>query len=513
MAKEKAEESEELMKSITQSAADAIISINSKGLIMSWNEASKKIFGFTSLEMLNQKLNKIIPLRYLVKHETAINSIEQGGDEKLKSKPIEIFALRKDGTEFPVELSLTSWKMGSEKCFTGIIRDITDVKMANEKLILAKEKAEESDRLKTEFLNNMSHEIRTPMNGILGFTQMLSEPNLDPNRRTNFVNIIQNCGNQLLQIIDDILEISKLGTKQVKVIDEEVCLNDVLFELFSIFDVKAKENKTPLYLKKSLSDKQSTIITDKTKLNKILGNLIENALKFTSNGFIEFGYSLKNEKDQLLLEIYVKDTGIGIKEEYHKQIFERFAQAEKELAKKVGGLGLGLSIAKENTELIGGEIKVISENMNGSTFFITIPYKPVHDFEEDSIISDKLTVLIAEDEEVNYMYLETILNDKFQLNCDIFHAKNGDEAVQLCRNHSEIDFILMDLKMPLLNGFKATSEIREFRPNVPIIAQTAYSTTEDKEKALLAGCNDFISKPIDTNLLKSIIDRVLIKGE
>lgn len=399
---------------------------------------------------------------------------------------------------------------GSHRDITTLKKTQLELQEQNEKLIIAKEKAEESDHLKTEFLNNMSHEIRTPMNGILGFSQMLSEPNLDIKKRNNFVNIIQNSGNQLLQIIDDILEISKLGTKQVKVIDEEVCLNDVLLELFSIFDIKAKENRTPLYLKKSLSDKQSTITTDKTKLNKILGNLIENALKFTSTGFIEFGYRLKNVNEQLLLEIYVKDTGIGIKEEYHEQIFERFAQAEKELTKKVGGLGLGLSIAKENTELLGGKISLNSQLNGGSTFFITIPFTPVYDVEEDLVISDKITILIAEDEEVNFMFLETILNDKMELNCNIFHAKNGVEAVELCENHPEIDVILMDLKMPILNGFKATSKIREFRPNVPIIAQTAYSTIEDKEKAFQAGCNDFISKPIDKDLLKDIIDKNLI---
>ena len=384
-----------------------------------------------------------------------------------------------------------------------IIHEIT-IQKQNTQLQIAKEKAEESDRLKTEFLNNMSHEIRTPMNGILGFSSLLANPELTDEKREVFVSIIQNSGNQLLQIIDDILEISRLGTKQVTVLNEEVCLNDLLFELFSVFDIKAKEKKLPLYLKKRLSDEQSTIITDKTKLNKIISNLVENALKYTNEGFVEMGYQLHDTK----LKIYVKDTGIGIDKNKQQLIFERFSQVEKELSKKTGGLGLGLSIAKENAELLGGEITVDSVKGEGTTFYIIIPYNPVYSIieTESEIIEHKYTILIAEDEEVNYLYLETLLVDILKLDCLIIHAKNGKEAIEICKNNTTIDLILMDLKMPVMNGFEATTEIKKLRPNLPIIAQTAYSTTEDKEKALLVGCNDFIIKPIDKKSLIIIIN-------
>ena len=379
------------------------------------------------------------------------------------------------------------------------------VKEKNKALKKALKKSEESDLLKKEFINNMSHEIRTPMNGILGFSDLLNNPDLSVEKRKNFINIVQSSGKQLLHVIDDIIAISSLGTKQVKVINSEVCLNDVLFELFSIFDIKAKENKTPLYLKNELSDKQSIIKTDKVKLNKAISNLLENALKFTNEGSIEFGYRLKNKK----IEIYVKDTGIGVDAAKHKLIFKRFSQAEKDLSNNVGGLGLGLSIVKENVSLLRGKVSVESEKGAGATFFITIPYNPIHSKIEEVAVEKKQTILIAEDEEVNYLYLETLFKSILKFEGTILHAKNGQEAIEFCKNNPTIDLVLMDLKMPLLNGYDATIQIKKLRPNIIIVAQTAYSTPQEKEKAMAAGCNDFISKPINIEAFKSVITNYL----
>ena len=383
----------------------------------------------------------------------------------------------------------------------------------NEELKKAKEKAEESDQLKSIFLANLSHEIRTPINGIVGFSNMLTNTDINQEQKKFYTNIIINSSYQLMRIIDDILEISKLETKQIKVINNDVCINDLLLEMFTIYDIKAKENKTPLYLKKGLNDNQSTIIIDDSKLRKILNNLVDNALRYTNKGFIEIGYDLIDN----FLEFYVKDTGIGISAEMKDEIFERFSQEDKDLSTGFGGLGLGLSIAKENAEILGGSIRVDSQKNVGSTFFVKIPYvvSKNSDISQTFSIRDtemqkkETCILVAEDEEINFLYIETLLK-KLKFDCKILHAKNGIEAVELCKKYDDINLILMDIKMPYLNGYDATKEIKKFRPNLPIIAQTAYAMPEDEEKAKNAGCDAYISKPLQKDLFSSLINKLLV---
>lgn len=394
----------------------------------------------------------------------------------------------------------------------GTAQDITMQKKLERELIISKEKAEEANRLKTEFLNNMSHEIRTPMNGIIGFSEMLDKPDISDEKRKYFSKLVQNSSQQLLRIIDDILEISVLETKQERLNETEFCLNDLLMELFSIFNLKSKERNIPLYLEKAYCDDKSHILSDRTKIIKILSNLLENSLKFTNKGFIEFGYYI--EKSNLIF--YVKDTGIGIAPKKHEIIFERFAQEDKEISSNHGGLGLGLSICKENAQLLSGNLTLESEKGKGSTFYLTIPYNPVKIANDnakktsnDNNIDDKYTILVAEDEEVNYLYIEVLFEEEFDGNYNLIHAKNGKEAVETCTSNHNIDLVLMDIKMPVMGGLEAAEKIKSKLPSLPIIAQTAYSTESDKKLALKHGCDEFISKPINKEKLFGLINKYL----
>jgi len=502
-------ESEQKLRTLYEKSRDAII-ISENGKFIDVNDATFKMFGYTSKEeFLKVPLAKLSPklqpngVDSFENTKTMLFTAQEKGTHRF-----EWMFLKKNRKSFLVEILLTSISnQPTNKTIYGVLRNITDRKRIESELIESKRKAEESDRLKTEFISNMSHEIRTPMNGIMGFSELLNDTDLGDEKRKYFVNIIKNSGKQLLQVIDDIIEISKLGTKQVKVYEEKVVLNNLLLELFSIFDTKAKENKTPLYFKKGLSDKKSTILIDSNKLNKILSNLLDNALKFTNIGTIELGYKLINNNKVPVLEIYIQDTGVGIKPEDQKLIFERFVRAGEDTAKEIKGLGLGLSIANENVLLLGGEINVKSKKGKGTTFLIQIPYKPVFVDNENQGFKDKQVFLIVEDEEVNYLYISTLLVDLLKINCTIIHAKNGKEAIEICKNNPVIDLILMDLKMPVMNGFEASKEIKKRYPTIPIIAQTAYSTKAEKQRAIESGCSDFISKPISKESLYKVIKK------
>ncbi len=397
--------------------------------------------------------------------------------------------------------------------FIAVKEDITQLKHYLAELKEAKEKAEEANALKTEFLHNMSHEIRTPMNGIMGFANILGELDSMSDIQKNYTRIIQNSSMQLLNVIDDILEISTLETKQLSTQEKEFDVNQFMTELFAIYDLKSKERNLPLYLKKGLSNEQSYIVSDKAKLHKILSNLIDNAFKFTSTGKIEFGYYIKGAN----IVFFVSDTGIGISKDKQERVFHRFSQESSETAQEYGGLGLGLSIAKENSELLGGHISLESEKGKGTSFFIEIPFKSKHNIEiQESMTKEELKmdkeltqILITEDEEVNFLYLEAILEEYNNKNVVLHHAINGQQAIDICSENEHIDIILMDIKMPVMNGYIAAEKIKAEKPDLPIIAQTAYSTSAERDLALSHGCDDFISKPIDKNKLLEMLNKYL----
>lgn len=367
--------------------------------------------------------------------------------------------------------------------------DITELK-------LSQQKAEESAMLKTEFLNNLSHEIRTPMNGILGFSNLLTETNLDATQQ-NYISILKKSSNQLLQIMDDILEISALETQQIQLNESEFRINDIMGELYATYAKKANEKNLSFYQEKGLPDAQSTIRADKDKLVKTLSILLDNALKFTIKGSVEFGYTV----DQQSIIFYVKDSGVGIAKQNFDMIFERFSQEEKLYADKTGGLGLGLSISREYAKLMKGSISLESVKGKGSTFYFRIPHHSVMDTADQIPVSDASkkalpTILIAEDEKFNFLYLEVLLNEELTNQFHLRHALNGQEAIDICDNHS-VDLILMDVRMPIMDGYEATAIIKDKFPEIPIIFQTAYTAESDRKKAMNLGAVDFLSKPID----------------
>ena len=410
----------------------------------------------------------------------------------------ELSIIRKNGEVRHIKVSRKEILWNGIKHFQVINQDITVQKKLTKDLIAAKEKAEESDRLKTAFLHNISHEIRTPMNAIIGFSGFLDNPKLLPEKRKHFTDIIIQNSNQLLSIINDIVNIATIESGQEKIHESEIDVNSILKLLKEQFLPKARNQNVCLELGELLPDSEVKIISDETKFVQILTNLIGNALKFTKQGNVNFGYNLKNNE----LEFFVEDTGIGIPPDMHNEIFKRFRQVESTIARQFGGSGLGLSISKAYIELMGGKMWLTSELEKGSVFYFTIPYKKAKNnvISERQInigltlsINEPKTLLVAEDEESNFFLLEELLSG---LNLYIIKAENGAEAIAVCKSNHQIDLVLMDIKMPIMDGYEATKQIRQFLPNLPIIAQTAYSTDLDKNKALACGCTDFISKPI-----------------
>ena len=391
---------------------------------------------------------------------------------------------------------------------TNMLWDILRRKWKEEELIEAKEHAEESDRLKSAFLCNISHEIRTPMNGILGFAQLLREPDLTGEEQQQYLGIMEKSGARMLNIITAIVSISKIESGQMEISISDTNVNEQIEFVYNFFKPDVEQNGMQLIAKKALPLKEAIIKSDREKIYSILISLVSNATKFTHSGSIEFGYKKKDK----FLEFFVKDTGIGIADEKKGIIFERFRQGSESMTRNYEGAGLGLSIAKAYVEMLGGKIWVESELGKGSTFYFTIPYnaeaekkaipkEPVLAGDKDDIIKN-LKILIVEDDEASELFLSTALKMPEEA---VFIAINGIEAVEICRNNPDIDLVLMDMRMPEMDGYEATQQIREFNKDVIIIAQTAFGLSGDRQKAMDAGCTDYISKPVDITLLKALI--------
>jgi signal transduction histidine kinase len=374
------------------------------------------------------------------------------------------------------------------------------------------EKAQLADKLKSAFLANMSHEIRTPMNGILGFAELLKEPNLSGDEQQEFISIIEKSGQRMLNIINDIIDISKIESGLTKIDIQDTNINDQIAYIHTFFKHDVELKGITLSTKTSLSEEEAVIKTDPEKLYAILLNLVKNAIKFTHEGSIELGYRKKADVEQEVLEFYVKDTGIGIPVDKHITIFERFVQADINDSHAYQGAGLGLAISKAYVEMLSGKIRVESEPGDGATFYFTLPYNPEKKYnstfeKSDQVVERKnnihnLKILVVEDDIVSELLISREVR-KFSR--EILLARTGLDAIEACRANTDIDLIFMDIKMPDMDGYEATREIRKFNKDVIIIAQTAFAMSGDAEKAIESGCNNYISKPIRNGVLNSMI--------
>ena len=406
--------------------------------------------------------------------------------------------------------------------FAVIFTDVTQTKEFQKELIAAKEKAEENDRLKSVFLANMSHEVRTPMNAIIGFSECLMNSSLTEIKRKRFTNIIKERTYDLLRIVEDILDVSKIEAKQMQFIETEFVISELMYDLHLEYLQKIQDTKGKSAIQLTLSIpetlKNITITTDNQRLKQVITNLLNNAFKFTPKGIIEFGYNILETQDPAFpqLQFFVKDTGIGIPFEKQELIFDRFRQADEALSGRLyGGAGLGLAIAKGIVTMMNGKIWLESKVNEGTVFYLTVPFK--HNIIKDTIAETvpsehpswkNKTILIVEDDESNIEYLKEVLIDK-GLNC--MYAENGEKAMQIFRSNPFINMVLMDIRLPDINGLDLTRMMKKENPKLVVIAQTAYASPTDKVDCIDAGCNDYISKPMNRVKLLSLIGQYLNK--
>ena len=504
---------------LVKSAQEGIIVYDRNLVYQVWNPYMEKLTGLPSSEVIGKHPMDLFPF---LKEVGVIGILEKALKGEIEK-----------GVEFPY--SLSSGKIGwafdtTAPLFNvkgeiigaiGTIRDITEKKQEEQALLISKGKAEESDRLKSAFLANMSHEIRTPMNGILGFAGLLKEPGLSREEQQKYIGIIEKSGIRMLNIINDIIDISKIESGLMEVNLKESNINEQIEDVYAFFKQEVEGKGMQLFFKNSLPAIEAIIKTDPEKLYAILTNLVKNAIKYSEKGSIEFGYDLTATQHAALsesMQFFVKDTGTGIPQDRQKAIFERFIQVDIADKHAYQGAGLGLSISKSYVEMLGGKIWVESEPGKGSIFYFTLPYnsKKQNKNAITNVVSaevaenkiKKLKMLIADDDETSEILISIAIKP---ISSKVLKVTTGVEAIEACRNNPDIDLVLMDMQMPILNGYDATRQIRQFNRDVIIIAQTAYGLSGDREKAIDAGCNDYIAKPLNLSVLKSLIQKYLNK--
>lgn len=486
---------------------------NHKTKTGTWDSILSEIMGYNNEYMeLNQ--SELFYHLHEDDRDTAISKFKNAVKDRTPHNDVYRCRLKNGDIIYLKQISKTEYNNeGKAVTSRGIIFDITELKKIEIELINAKEKAEENNRLKSAFLANMSHEIRTPLNSIIGFSELLSDSSSTPEENLMYIDIIRESSKQLTSLVSDIIDISKIDANLLIIEKKGLSLNRRIEHLKEIFknEIKSKNKAITLTTVTGLESNEDFIVSDKTRITQILSNLLGNALKFTEQGSIEFGYNLTDNNK--FIEFYVKDTGIGIQKKNQKKIFGRFQQADTSISRKYGGTGLGLSISRELSHLLGGDMWLKSGPGEGSTFYFKIPYiKAVPDnVPADNNIRlhdnkyyrlQNKNVLIVDDNATVLKLLSAILK-KFQMNC--IEADTGKTALEIFKSNNSIDLILLDIQMPEMDGVSVMNSIRKINPQIKIIAQTANAFEEDKKKYIELGFNGYISKPFNrAEIIKTI---------
>jgi PAS domain S-box-containing protein len=507
LAKEKAELAEKKYTELYDFAPSGYLTLSEEGEILELNINAEHMLGKARSQLMNSSFGFFVSEKTRAAFNRFLKNI-------FKSKLEETCELKLETEEELVRYIHVNGIISkiNEQCLITLV-DITKSKQVEQELVKAREKAEENERLKMFFLANMSHEIRTPMNGILGFAELLKTLDLNSQEQQKYISIIEKSGIRMLNIINDIISISKIESHQVEITNSETNVNEQVEFIYSFFKLEAVQKKLDLSYSNALPAKEAFIRTDREKLYAVLTNLVKNAIKFTQTGFIEIGYEYKGG----FLEFFVKDSGPGIPDEQKAVIFERFRQGSESFKRKYEGAGLGLSISKAFVEMLGGRIWVEdNDSATGAKFLFTIPVNPEDESKQimqvdpaeksTKTLTRKLKILVAEDDKFSELLFIKLAEGYTR---EIIAVHTGVEAIAACRKNPDIDLVLMDISMPEMDGYEATREIRKFNKDIIIIAQTGHALAGDKEKSMAAGCNDSITKPINRFDLMKIITESL----